>query len=131
MKILLDTQCWLWSYFEPERLNRKAVKVLEEIDNEVFLSVASSWEIAIKYQLGKLRLPNPPGEFIPAQLVEDQIQVLPIENRHAFLVAQLPTYHMDPFDRMLIAQAQSEAMVLLTADPRILKYGIKTFWAAR
>jgi PIN domain nuclease of toxin-antitoxin system len=130
LNILLDTQCWLWSYFEPERLNRKAVKVLEEIENDLYFSVASSWEISIKYQLGKLRLPSLPGDFISAQLQQDQIRVLPIENRHAFLVAQLPNYHTDPFDRMLIAQAQVESMVLLTADPKILRYGVETLWAA-
>ena len=129
--MLLDTQCWLWSYFEPERLNRRAVKALEEIENELYFSVASSWEISIKYQLGKLHLPKPPGDFIPAQLVQDQIKVLPIENRHAFRVAQLPTHHSDPFDRMLIAQAETESMILLTADPRIMKYRVKTLWAAR
>ena len=107
------------------------MRALEDVENDLFFSVASSWEISIKYQFGRLRLPSPPGDFIPAQLLQDQITVVPIENRHAFLIPQLPNYHNDPFDRMLIAQAMAESMILLTADPKIPKYEIKTFWAGR
>ena len=98
MRILLDTHCWLWSYFEPEKLNARAVTILEDLDHEVFFSIASSWEIAIKYQIGKLPgLPDVPARFLPPQLVADRIAILPIKHSHVLMVATTPRHHYDPF----------------------------------
>ena len=99
MKILLDTHCWLWWLAEPERLRDQVLRIIEDVDNEVFLSVASAWEIAIKYSLGKLSLPEAPGDFVPKRLERDGILPLLIANNHALRVAELPSHHRDPFDR--------------------------------
>lgn len=132
MRILLDTHCWLWSYFEPEKLNARAVTILEDLDHEVFFSIASSWEIAIKYQIGKLPgLPDVPARFLPPQLVANRIAILPIKHSHVLMVATTPRHHYDPFDHLLIAQAQSEGLTLMTGDERLLQYDVKTLWAGR
>ena len=132
MRILLDTHCWLWSYFEPEKLNARAVTILEDLNHEVFFSIASSWEIAIKYQIGKLPgLPDVPARFLPPQLVADRIAILPIKHSHVLMVGTIPRHHYDPFDHLLIAQAQTEGLTLMTADERLLQYDVKTLWAGR
>jgi len=121
----------LWWHFESRSLNPEAFQLIQNTDNDVYLSAASSWEIVIKYQLGKLPLPEPPHSFISAQLISNHIVSLPIENRHVFRVGEIPLHNRDPFDRMLIAQAQVESMALLTADSVILKYEVKSIWASR
>jgi PIN domain nuclease of toxin-antitoxin system len=92
----------------PGKLSNKARGLLEEPDNELFLSAASSWEIAIKHALGRLPLPGPPAEYVPQAMQRQGVTGLPIEHRHALHVASLPRRHGDPFDRLLIAQAQLE-----------------------
>jgi PIN domain nuclease of toxin-antitoxin system len=94
------------------------------------LSAASSWEVAIKVGLGKLELPAPAERFVPEQLAEDGIDALAIEHAHALRVARLPPHHSDPFDRLLIAQAQLERCALLTADPRLYAYDVELVWGA-
>ena len=131
MRILLDTEVWLWALASPERFGRHATTLLEELRHPLFLSAASLWEIAIKYSLGKLELPGEPSEFVPARLVEMRIDTLPIAGGHALGVADLPPHHGDSFDRLLVAQAQHERMALLTADPQLLLYDVETIWAAR
>jgi prevent-host-death family protein len=95
-----------------------------------FLSAASAWEIAIKVGLGKLKLPEPPARYVPARLAEQGMDALPIDHGHALRVAELPDHHADPFDRLLVAQAQLERMTLMTADPQLLAYEVDTLWAA-
>ena len=124
MDILLDTHCWLWWLTTPERLGTAAREQIENPDNQVFLSAASSREIAIKYALGKLALPEVPSRFVPSRLSRDSIQSLPIEQSHALQVAVLPHHHRDPFDRLLIAQAQLERLCFVTADPQIRAYDV-------
>ena len=97
---------------------------MSDARNHLLLSAASSWEIAIKYNLGKLPLPCPPDEFILPRLVRDGIIPLPVEHRHAVLVGSLPNHHRDPFDRLLIAQAQSEDLTIFTADDKLDKYEV-------
>ena len=89
------------------------------------LSAASSWEIAIKYALGKLPLPAPPPEYVPSRMQASGTGALPITHAHALHVASLPTHHRDPFDRLLVAQAQVESLPLLTADPQLGRYDIE------
>ncbi len=124
MKVLLDTHCWLWWITEPERLNENAKGLISHPANEIYFSSASAWEIAIKYRLGKLPLPESPDLYVPRMLAHDEIQALTVELRHALHVAALPLHHRDPFDRMLVAQAQLEKMSLVTADPQFERYEV-------
>ena len=125
MKILLDTQVWLWLHLAPDRLAEGARALLEDEDNRLFLSAASAWEIAIKHALGKLSLPELPERYIPPRLLRDSIESLPVSIQHACRVATLPPYHRDPFDRVLVAQAQVEALPLMTADSQLAPYDVE------
>jgi PIN domain nuclease of toxin-antitoxin system len=118
MRLLLDTHIFCWSFYEPERLSRKAMKIIREAE-EVFVSSASLWEVAIKVRLGKIKA-NPRELF--DQIAANDFIELPVLSRHALLVADLPLYHSDPFDRLLIAQAISEPMHLITADAQFRQY---------
>jgi len=129
VRILIDTQCWLWWFLSPNRLGRGAREVIAAARDPLYLSAASSWEIAIKVGLRKLRLPEPPGRYVPARLAEQGMNSLPVEHSHALRVAALPAHHADPFDRLLVAQAQIERMTLMTADPGIPPYDVETLWA--
>ncbi len=128
---LIDTECWLWWHLAPERLGASALALLEERRSPLLLSAASSWEIAIKVALGKLELPAAPDGFVPEQLAEDGIDPLAIEHAHALHVARLPPHHNDPFDRLLIAQAQLERCAFLTADAQLVDYEVDFVWGGR
>jgi PIN domain nuclease of toxin-antitoxin system len=110
----------------PARFSRSTVEALENPDNELFLSAASSWEIAIKHSLGRLELPEPPSEFVPSRMARSGVIGLAVEHRHALTVADLPPHHRDPFDRLLVAQALVESLPILTADPQLSRYGVET-----
>jgi len=125
VRVLLDTQVWLWMLAAPERLSEPARALVIATDNELLLSAASAWEIAIKYALGKLRLPEAPGDLIPRLMTRTGITPLPIHHRHALHVASLPARHRDPFDRLLIAQAQIEQLPILTADRSFALYEVE------
>jgi len=124
MKLLLDTHVWLWTLVSPERVPAGILARLREPGNQLFLSAASSWEIAIKYRLGKLPLPEPPVRFVPARLSRDGVIPLPIEHLHALAVTDLPLHHSDPFDRLLIVQARLERMILATVDEQFASYDV-------
>jgi PIN domain nuclease of toxin-antitoxin system len=128
MKYLLDTAVWLWSIGPVERLNRKGRELLADGEEEIYFSAVSAWEVSIKASLGKLRLPGPPETYVPKRLAEQAIQPLPVYHHHALKVHSLPWYHPDPFDRLLIAQAQSEDMAILTADRAFEEYAVKVLW---
>jgi PIN domain nuclease of toxin-antitoxin system len=128
MKYLLDTSVWLWSLTASERLNKKARQLLASGREELYLSAASSWEISIKWALGRLSLPEPPSSYVPKRMAAQGIRPLAITHTHALAVSELPAHHTDPFDRLLIAQAQIEDMVVLTADRVMEPYGIKILW---
>lgn len=131
MKVLLDTHAWLWSRHAPERLNDAARRIFEDPEAELWLSAASSWEIAIKVAVGKLRLPEPPLEFVSSRIAEQALTPLPIQHVHAVAVAALPPHHRDPFDRMLVAQSRIEGIPLLTADPAFAPYDVELVWAGQ
>ena len=116
MRLLLDTQVWLWMVATPERLAPSARALVTAADNELLFSAASAWEIAIKHALGKLTTPEPPDVFVPRLMAQLGITPLPVLHRHALHVATLPPRHRDPFDRLLVAQAQIEDLPVLTAD---------------
>jgi PIN domain nuclease of toxin-antitoxin system len=128
---LLDTTIFLWSLVNPDKLNRKAAALLEDSKQQLFLSPASSWEISIKWGSGKLRLPEPPTAYVTRRLSSHGIRSLPITHLHALAAGELPRRHLDPFDRMLIAQAVCEGLVLLTADPLFRKYEVETLWCGK
>ena len=113
----------------PDRFSPRARSIVETLDHELFLSAASAWEIAIKHALGKLRLPEPPARYVPSRVERLRTTPLPIEQEHALRVALLPPHHRDPFDRILVAQAQSENLAILTADPVMAKYDVDVITA--
>lgn len=125
MKLLLDTQCWLWMQAAPERLSESTRASLVDMDNVLLLSAASSWEIAIKHSLGKLPLPEPPGTYVPSRMELSGVTGLPVEHAHALRVSSLPMHHRDPFDRLIIAQAQTEDVPVLTADDAFDAYDVQ------
>jgi len=131
MKYLLDTSVFLWALAVPGKLNRRARDVLSNQREGLFLSAASSWEISLKYWLGKLELPEPPTKYVPKWMLNWGIRGLDISHLHALAVGGLPPHHQDPFDRILIVQAVAEEMVLLTSDRMFEKYSVKTLWCGR
>jgi PIN domain nuclease of toxin-antitoxin system len=128
MKLLLDTCAFLWMLGEDARLGPRSRALVLDPGNRLYLSAASSWEIAIKVGLGKLDLPEPPATLVPAQMVRNGIEPLAVEHIHALTTAGLPLHHRDPFDRLLVAQAQLEGLPLLTPDPAFAPYGVETIW---
>ncbi len=129
MRVLLDTQTWLWMLAAPERLAPASRRLLTKSDNELLLSAASAWEIAIKHGLGKLRLPDTPERAIPELMTRTGVVPLPVLHRHALRVATLPRKHGDPFDRLLVAQAQIEDLAILTADRSFRLYDVRVIAA--
>jgi PIN domain nuclease of toxin-antitoxin system len=128
VRLLLDTHSFLWWIADSPKLSHNARDVIANERNEPIFSVVSGWEIAIKAGLGKLELPDPPGEFVTDQLSRNGLEVLPINLRHALSVYGLPNHHQDPFDRLLVAQALAEDLPIVTADPFIIWYPIETLW---
>ena len=128
MKVLLDTHAFLWWITDDPKLSMRVRGIISEGENEIFVSAATGWEIAIKSQIGRLKLPDEPQRFILEQLKINGMKSLPIEMRHALHVSTLPTYHQDPFDRLLVAQAQMEELPILSADPEIRKYEVTIIW---
>ena len=130
MKLLLDTQCWLWWFSQPERLSEEAIKQISDETNQVWFSVASVWAIGIKVSIGKLPLPEKIDDYIPTRMIQLGTQSLEITASHALRAAALPLLHRDPFDRMLIAQSQIEGMTLVSADSMFAHYDVSVIWAA-
>ena len=131
MKYLLDTMVWLWSVSSVENIGADGHAILADQDAEIYLSVASTWEISIKARIGKFTLPEPPPTYIPKRLTEQNIQALTINQTHALKVYELPLHHRDPFDRLIIAQALTEEMTVLTSDRGFEKYPIEIIWCGK
>jgi PIN domain nuclease of toxin-antitoxin system len=128
MKLLLDTVTFLDAVLRPADLSLRARDLLLDPENERYFSIASSWEIAIKCSLGKLRLPCDPQEFIHEHRDKLAAAVLPIDEESVLHVTRLPLLHRDPFDRILVSQALVHGMALVTPDPRIAKYPVRIAW---
>lgn len=124
MRILLDTHIFLWILDESDRLAGHRATV-ENRRNTLMVSAASSWEIAIKHGLGRLELPEPPQRYVPSRIRAIGATPLPIDHSHALAVASLPRIHGDPFDRLLVAQAQLLGLPFMTADPIFEQYGVE------
>jgi len=127
-KILLDTCTFLWVAAESPELSKEARILFADPDNEVYLSAVSAWEIAVKYGLGKLPLSDSPEIFVREQRKLHQIESLSLDEASSLHLPSLPILHRDPFDRMLICQAIEHNLEILTPDPVIRQYSIKTIW---
>jgi len=128
VRLLLDTHPFLWAIASPERLSARAKREVEDDANEVLVSAASAWEIAIKFRLGRLQLPDDPQRFVPDQIAANSFTALAVLLRHALQVADLPMIHKDPFDRLLVAQALVEGLALVTSDAQIRRYPVNAIW---
>ncbi|WPD23713.1 MAG: type II toxin-antitoxin system VapC family toxin [Candidatus Electrothrix scaldis] len=126
MKLLLDTHIFLWLNSEPEKIPPATYDVCSDSGNQLYLSHVSPWEIQIKQQLGKLRLGAALSDLIETQVRENGLNMLSIELPHIYALQHLPYHHNDPFDRLLIAQAMSESMVLVSVDQKISLYEVET-----
>jgi PIN domain nuclease of toxin-antitoxin system len=131
MKYLVDTSVLIHSLISRPKLNDRALRLLADDSSELFLSAVSSWEIAIKSGTGKLDLPERPSQMVTRAMRSMSLQSLDISHLHALAVEDLPHHHRDPFDRMLIAQARSEGMVLLTADRIFEKYKVEQVFCGK
>jgi PIN domain nuclease of toxin-antitoxin system len=128
MRLLLDTHTFLWFITADAQLSSTAENAIRKLGTEAFLSIASVWEIAIKVNLGRLPIPQPLETFIPEQLRLNRITLLPIELSHTFEISRMPLHHRDPFDRIIIAQAQVEDLELVSADGAFDDYPVRRLW---
>ena len=128
MKVLLDTHTWLWMLTAPDRLPDRVRRLVTQTGNEVLLSAASAWEIAIKHQLGRLPLPEEPETCVPSRLAASGCTELPIDHSHVLRAGALPPHHRDPFDRLLVAQAQILDIPLLSRDQLLDHYQVNLVW---
>jgi PIN domain nuclease of toxin-antitoxin system len=124
MKLLLDTHTFIWWDSQRAKLSPNALELCQNPANTLTLSVASVWEMQIKHQLGKLTLHLPLREILEAQVQQNALDILPIEVSHVLALDQLPLHHRDPFDRLLIAQANVEQMILVSCDPIFETYSM-------
>jgi PIN domain nuclease of toxin-antitoxin system len=124
MRLLLDTSALLWALAGDRRLGKARTAVADR-RNRVFVSAASAWEIAIKVGLGKLQVPPDVTSWLPSELAAAQMTPLPIVLDHACAVENLPRHHTDPFDRLLIAQALHEDLMIVTGDAQFSRYGVR------
>ena len=127
MRLLLDTHVLIWNISNQEALSEKTLALIDDLTNDKFISLASLWEMAIKISLGKLKLAQPMPR-IAADFLEAGLKLLPITPEHIQAVANLPWPHRDPFDRMLIAQAQCEKLAIITHDARFRDYQVEVIW---
>jgi PIN domain nuclease of toxin-antitoxin system len=128
MKLLLDTCTFLWLVTDDDGLSLESRKLFTDPTNDVFLSAVSGWEIMLKCSLGKLPLPTPPEQFLSTQRSRHNIDALPLGEEATAHLPKLPAFHKDPFDRMLICQAIQHELTILTPDPLIIQYAIRTVW---
>jgi len=129
MRLLLDTHVWLWMIGEDERLNELTRAALSDPGNDIFLSAAAVWELAIKHAAGKLKYTGSPAVQVPIHIKRSGVLPLPITADHGLAAAALPMHHRDPFDRMMIAQALAENLTLSTADDRLSAYEVPLLMA--
>jgi PIN domain nuclease of toxin-antitoxin system len=128
VRLLLDTCTFLWIITGAPRLPKRVIALYQSPDNEVYLSAASAWEIALKYSLGWLPLPEAPERLVPAERAAHGIAPLPIDEDSALHLSRLPAIHRDPFDRLLVSQAIVHGLVILTPDPILSQYPARTVW---
>jgi PIN domain nuclease of toxin-antitoxin system len=127
VKALLDTHTFLWAILDDPRLSPRTKEIFTG-PNDLWLSVASLWEILIKVKAGKLPLREPSGPYLVKKLGENRIEVLPVKLDHVLAVEALPVHHRDPFDRILIAQSMEENLPIITSDPLFARYAVDLIW---
>lgn len=128
MRVLLDTQAFLWFILDDPRLTTPATALIADPANEVEISPASYWEIAIKIRLKKYALPQPYQAFMESQIAANNFRVLHIEPKHTALLTTMDLHHKDPFDRLLIAQAIAEQIPVVSSDPQFDAYPVQRLW---
>jgi PIN domain nuclease of toxin-antitoxin system len=128
MRLLLDTHAFLWFVLNDPALSPTARDLIADPDNDLYLSPASHWEIAIKVSIGKYRIPGSFESWMTQQLQINEIGILPITIAHTAAVTNLPFHHKDPFDRLLIAQSLTETMPIVSADHAFDAYGVSRLW---
>jgi PIN domain nuclease of toxin-antitoxin system len=128
VKYLLDTHTFLWWNLGDPQLSERARELIADGRNEIFLSAASAWEIAIKTAKGLLVIPEEPAQYLANRMSYYHFHALPVHVSHAVRVYDLPNHHADPFDRLLVAQCQLESLPLITKDENILKYDLEVIW---
>lgn len=127
-KFILDTHVFIWWIQDNIQLSKKAKKIIADPGNEIHISSASIWEMAIKCKLGKLKITNFSEEFLTKQIIGNSFSFLPISLQHSFRIYELEIFHKDPFDHMLIAQAQVENCALISKDKLLKKYNVDIKW---
>lgn len=128
MKYLLDTHTFIWWVSSPEKLSENALAAYENRENSLFLSFASIWEMQIKVQIGKLRLPLHLKELVEEQKSVNELKILPISLSHIYRLENLPIHHKDPFDRMLISRSIEENLLLISKDSVFADYEVNVLW---
>jgi PIN domain nuclease of toxin-antitoxin system len=128
MRLLLDTCTFLWTLSGGPELPPHIAAMVRDAENDVFLSAASAWEIALKHAAGKLILPADPSRFVPAMRAERGIVSLAVDEEAALHALRLPLLHRDPFDRLLVSQAIVHGLTILTPDPVVARYPARTLW---
>ncbi len=128
MRVLIDTHVFLWFIAGDDRLSQRVRQMIERPDNEILLSIASVWEIAVKTSIGKLTMSKPFDELIPEQVVDNEIELLAIHLDDLKLVATLPLHHRDPFDRLIISQAITQGIPLASDDANFDQYNVVRLW---
>ena len=128
MRLLLDTHAFLWFVLDDPRLSATATALIVDSNNDVEISPASYWEMAIKISLGKYSLPEPYEVFMEREIAANQFRILHIEPRHTALLTTLPFHHRDPFDRLLVAQAIVEQIPIVSSDSTFDADGVRRLW---
>ena len=128
MNVLVDTCTFLWIARADPSLSKLARDTFSDPDNTIYLSVVTAWEIGVKFTLGKLSLPTEPSVFVPRERLRHRLDTLPVNEAAALLASGLPVHHKDPFDRLLVGQALTHGLTLLTPDPLIAQYSVPVHW---
>ncbi len=128
MKLILDTHVFIWWTLTPEKLSSTVINLINNDDNRLLLSIASIWEMQIKITIGKLHFDESLSEVVGSQRNINDVQILPIELEHIWQLDNLPLHHKDPFDRMLIAQALTENIPIMSIDSAFNQYPVQIIW---
>jgi PIN domain nuclease of toxin-antitoxin system len=128
VRLLLDTHAFLWFILDDPQLSANADALISDPDNDVEISPASYWELAIKISIGKYSLPEPFDVFVDREIAANDFQILHVEPKHTAVVSTLPFHHKDPFDRLLVAQAQVEGIPIISGDSALDDYAVRRLW---
>ncbi len=128
MRLLLDTHVFLWWVYDDPKISNAIRELIFDVENEKYVSAVTAWELSIKASLGKLRLHSDVDKFFSKYTSENYFEVLPIQLTHIFQTEHLPHHHKDPFDRLLIAQAQTEGLRIISADKAFDAYHLERIW---